>query len=169
MICVLYFESRVNLRGSFHFFSVLTVFQDRRETEIRMRRNREMRERERREIRRFSGWRDWKEAVPGPWCPCSLDEVINMLLFCVCPLKKINKSSFLALLGESCAKFKRLTAVFRNRKTANRQMREKERMNERKLNKSTKNKIKLLMIPFSKLQLLQFCPLPIVTSLHTPF
>ena len=37
----------------------LQTNQDRRETEIRMRRNREMIERERREIRRSSGWREW--------------------------------------------------------------------------------------------------------------
>lgn len=66
----------------------LRMHQNRRETEIRMRRNREMRERERREIRRSSGWRDWQEAVPGPWSSCSLDEVINMSLFCLCPFKK---------------------------------------------------------------------------------
>ena len=40
----------------------LQTNQDRRETEIRMRRNREMIERERREISRFSGWREWQEA-----------------------------------------------------------------------------------------------------------
>ncbi|PFX26586.1 THAP domain-containing protein 11 [Stylophora pistillata] len=55
----------------------LRMDQNRRETEIRMRRNREMRERERREIRRSSGWRDWQEAVPGPWCSCSLDEFVG--------------------------------------------------------------------------------------------
>ena len=49
--------------------------QERRETEIRMRRNREMIGRERREIRRSSGWKEWQEAVPGPWCSCRLDEV----------------------------------------------------------------------------------------------
>ena len=39
--------------------------QDRREGEIRIRRNIEMIERERREIRRSNGWREWQEAVPG--------------------------------------------------------------------------------------------------------
>ena len=39
--------------------------QDRREGEIRIRRNIEMIERERREIRRSHGWREWQEAVPG--------------------------------------------------------------------------------------------------------
>ena len=67
----------------------LQTDQDRRETEIRMRRKREMIERERREIRRSRGWREWQEAVPGPWCSCRLDEVINFNL--------ISKSSFLAL------------------------------------------------------------------------
>ena len=49
--------------------------QERRETEIRMRRNREMIGRERREIRGSRGWKEWQEAVPGPWCSCRLDEV----------------------------------------------------------------------------------------------
>ena len=40
----------------------LQTNQDRREREIRMKRNREMIDRERREIRRFSGWREWQEA-----------------------------------------------------------------------------------------------------------
>lgn len=51
--------------------------QERRETEIRMRRNREMIERERREIRRSRGWKEWQEAVPGPWCSCRLDEFVG--------------------------------------------------------------------------------------------
>ncbi|PFX11148.1 hypothetical protein AWC38_SpisGene25339, partial [Stylophora pistillata] len=55
----------------------LQMDQERRETEIRMRRNREMRERERREIRRSSGWRDWQKAVPEPWCSCSPDEFVG--------------------------------------------------------------------------------------------
>ena len=72
--------------------------QDRREAEIRMRGNREMIERERREIRRSSGWREWQEAVPRPWCSCLLDEVTNMFrFFFFFPSKLINKSSFLAL------------------------------------------------------------------------
>ena len=53
----------------------LQTEQDKRETEIRMRRNREMIERERREIRRSSGWRGWQTAVLGPWCLCRLGEV----------------------------------------------------------------------------------------------
>ena len=53
----------------------LQTEQDRRETEIRMRRNREMIERERREIRRSSGWREWQEAVPGHWCSCRPSKV----------------------------------------------------------------------------------------------
>ena len=40
----------------------LQTNQDRRETEIRIRRNREMIERERREMRRSSEWREWQEA-----------------------------------------------------------------------------------------------------------
>ena len=40
----------------------LQTNQDRREREIRMKRNREMIDRERREISRFSGWREWQEA-----------------------------------------------------------------------------------------------------------
>ena len=53
----------------------LQTNQDRRETEIRMRRNREMIERERREMRRSSGWREWQEAVPGHWYSCRPSEV----------------------------------------------------------------------------------------------
>ncbi|PFX11091.1 hypothetical protein AWC38_SpisGene25438, partial [Stylophora pistillata] len=56
----------------------LQMDQDRRETEIKIRRNNEMRERERRVIRRSSGRRDWHDEVPEPWCLCSLDEVTNM-------------------------------------------------------------------------------------------
>ncbi|CAH3036745.1 unnamed protein product, partial [Pocillopora meandrina] len=59
----------------------LQTDQDRRETQIRMRRKREMIERERREIRRSRGRREWQEAVPGPWCSCRLDEVINIFCF----------------------------------------------------------------------------------------
>ena len=40
----------------------LQTNQDRREREIRMKRNREMIDRERREISRLSGWREWQEA-----------------------------------------------------------------------------------------------------------
>ena len=40
----------------------LQTNQDRREREIRIRRNREMIEREKREVRRSSGWREWQEA-----------------------------------------------------------------------------------------------------------
>ena len=62
----------------------LQTDQDRRETQIRMRRNKEMIERERREIRRSRGRREWQEAVPGPWCSCRLDEVINIFCFFPC-------------------------------------------------------------------------------------
>ncbi|XP_027048207.1 uncharacterized protein LOC113675809 [Pocillopora damicornis] len=51
--------------------------QDRREREIRMRQNREVIERERREMRRSSGWREWQEAIPGPWCSCHLEEFVG--------------------------------------------------------------------------------------------
>ena len=40
----------------------LQTNQDRREREIRMRKNREMIERERREMRRSGEWREWQEA-----------------------------------------------------------------------------------------------------------
>ena len=62
----------------------LQTDQDRRETEIRMRRKREMIERDRREIRRSRGRRERQEAVPGPWCSCRLDEVINIFCFFPC-------------------------------------------------------------------------------------
>ena len=62
----------------------LQTDQDRRETEIRMRRKREMIERDSREIRRSRGRREWQEAVPGPWCSCRLDEVINIFCFFPC-------------------------------------------------------------------------------------
>ena len=70
--------------------------QDRREREIRMRQNREVIERERREMRRSSGWREWQEAIPGPWCSCHLEEVTNMFLFSFFPSKLTSKLSFLA-------------------------------------------------------------------------
>ena len=62
----------------------LQTDQDRRETQIRMRRNKEMIERERREIRRSGGRREWQEAVLGSWCSCRLDEVINIFCFFPC-------------------------------------------------------------------------------------
>ena len=62
----------------------LQTDQDRRETQIRMRRNKEMIERERREIRRSRGRREWQEAVLGSWCSCRLDEVINIFFFFPC-------------------------------------------------------------------------------------
>ena len=70
--------------------------QDRREREIRMRQNREVIERERREMRRSSGWREWQEAIPGPWCSCHLEEVTNMFFFSFFPSKLTSKLSFLA-------------------------------------------------------------------------
>ena len=133
--------------------------QERREREIRMRQNREVIERERREMRRSSGWREWQEAIPGPWCSCHLEEVTNMFFFSFFPSKLTSKLSLLAPARGKSKWLKRPTTAFGIRKNYNLKN-EKERTHEQ---------IKLLLIPFSKLQLLQFCPLPIITSFHTPF
>ena len=133
--------------------------QERREREIRMRQNREMIERERRGVRRSSGWREWQEAIPGPWCSCHLEEVTNMFFFSFFPSKLTSKLSFLSPAWEKLKWLKRPTTAFGKRKNYD-MKNEKER---------TREQIKLLLIPFSKLQLLQFCPLPIITSFRTPF
>ena len=122
-------------------------------------RRREVIERERREMRRSSGWREWQEAIPGPWCSCHLEEVTNMFFFSFFPSKLTSKLSFLAPARGKLKWLKRPTTAFGKRKNYNLKN-EKERTHEQ---------IKLLLILFSKLQLLQFCPLPIITSFHTPY